>query len=227
MADVELYKRMYEVYKAAFDEEMERVEFYDRKAQIVFGVSGVVLAFMVGRLDSVVSTLKADLLLPWLIFTFYVLSDVALCVSLMLAVNAITFRNYHTYPDSKQILDTFKTEKEIDLLASMAHHFAETTKINEISNRLRASFLNRSVRSLRVAIVLVLLFIGSYVWSSIYAFATSRPNLAKEVDMSEKSEPAKNAPEAGKTQEPKVIPMTPREVQKGLDDPPQESLLEK
>ena len=35
MADVELYKQIYEISKAGFDEELDRLEFYDAKAQIV------------------------------------------------------------------------------------------------------------------------------------------------------------------------------------------------
>lgn len=227
MADVNLYKRMYEVSKAAFEDEMDRVDFYDRKAQIVFGVSGVILAFMVGRMESVTSLLRMDHWHAWLTFAFYVLATIALFVSLALAARAIRFFDYHTYPDSRLMLDAFSSEREIDLLASMAHHFAKTTAVNEINNRIRASRMNHSIQSLRVAILLVLLFMGSSVTSAFYMVPSSNPHSAKEIKMSNKSEPRADERLGTNTESPpKVIDLPPRDVKKG-GEPSEESSLRK
>lgn len=166
VSDVRLHERLYDICKAAFDEALSRSDAYDRKAQILFGVSGVILAFMVGRVEAVVSHLGGPRELAFLMLGSYALAVFSLVAAIVLGLLSIMLRRYRTYPLPTDVLREFQSSKdmrEVDLLASMSQYFAENTVVNDESNKRRTRFLEWGMKSLVAAVVFVLVFLGGLV----------------------------------------------------------------
>lgn len=117
------YKAIYNICRDSYIEERERRDKLDRKSQTFL----VIVGFEITLLGLIYNALKTSIMnLNYLTIVFIILavmSCIAILISLVFLARSLLLRDFETYPRLNVITSEFNDKNEVDLFASMAHHF--------------------------------------------------------------------------------------------------------
>ena len=149
------YHQIYEVARDAFLEQLNRVEFLDRKAQINLVIIGIVLSLGAVRVDQIVSLIKQShlggLIIPFQL-ALILCAFIFFLVSLLYSILALKPRDLQAYPSISELMETFRDEKVQDLHASLSSHFGNIIPENEGALKIKVRHLKQSINAVLFAL---------------------------------------------------------------------------
>lgn len=151
----EKYHQIYEVARDAFLEQLNRIEFLDKKAQINLVVIGIVLSFGAFRTDQIANLINQARpvgLITFLQLAFLLGAFIFFTLSLLFSILTLKPRVLQAYPSVSELLDRFKDEKIQDLHASLSSHFGGVISANEGPLSRKVSHLKRSINAVLFAL---------------------------------------------------------------------------
>jgi hypothetical protein len=167
----EKYRRLHEIARDSFYEQLDRAESFDRKAQINLIIIGIIVGFGFYKaefmsdliagfsLRCLINSLKAICL--GLSFSFF-------AASLVLSILVLLLKKTQVHPDVRDLMKEFEARKVEDLDASMASHFQEAIDANEQSLKSKARKITKAFLSILIAFSLGIIFLVLTVASKAF-----------------------------------------------------------
>jgi hypothetical protein len=169
----EKYRRLYEITRDSFNEQFNRFDSFDRKAQINLIVIGIVLGFGFYKVESMselISGVRAkgvfnspEAISLALSFAFFV-------VSFMLSVLVLLLKRMRIHPNVKDVMKKFEDKEIQDLDASMVVSLQDSIDENEKSLESKAATITNAFRSILIAFSLGIVFLVLTILSKAFNF---------------------------------------------------------
>lgn len=167
----EKYRRLYDISRDSFTEQINRIEALDRKAQINLVVIGIVLSFGLFKPD-LISDLVSKINICQLIGSLQVLSLTSsfflFVISLVFSILALLPKDIRVYPDVVKLSKTFENKRTEDLDASMSNFFQKIIDENENYLKSKSRHLRKGIICILIAFPFCVLFIILTVAAKIF-----------------------------------------------------------
>jgi hypothetical protein len=160
--DREKYRRLYEIARDSFYEQLARSESFDRKAQINLLLIGIVVGFGFYKaefLSNLIASVSLKCLINSLETICVVLSFSFFSASFILSILVLLLKKTHVHPSIFEIMKRFEHKKVEDLDASMASHFQGAINANDKFLESKAKKITTAFWFVLIAFILGIIFV--------------------------------------------------------------------
>lgn len=167
----EKYRRLYDIGRDSFIEQVNRIDSLDKKAQINLVVIGIVVGFGLFKpelISDLVSKIGACHLISSLQILCLAVSFVSFIVSLFFSILTLLPKDLRVYPDVAQLSKTFENKRTEDLDASMSNFFQKIIDENEEYLKSKTKHLKTGINYILIAFPFCVLFIILTVAAKIF-----------------------------------------------------------
>jgi hypothetical protein len=167
----EKYRRLYDISRDSFTEQINRIEALDRKAQINLVVIGIVLSFGLFKpelISDLVSKINICYLISFLQILSFAGSFFLFVISLVFSILALLPKDVRVYPDVVGLSKTFENKRTEDLDASMSNFFQKIIDENEKYLKSKSRHLRKGIICILIAFPFCVLFIILTVAAKIF-----------------------------------------------------------
>ena len=167
----EKYRRLYDIGRESFIEQVNRIDSLDRKAQINLVVIGIVVGFGLFKpelISDLVSKIAAWNLINSLQILCLGVSFFSFIVSLFFSILTLVPKDLQVYPDVAQLLKIFENKRTEDLDASMINFFQKIIDENEKYLKSKAKHLKMGIKYILIAFPSCVLLIIITVAAKIF-----------------------------------------------------------
>jgi hypothetical protein len=167
----EKYRRLYDIGKDSFLEQLSRIDSLDRKAQMNVVVIVVILSFGLFKpelISDLVSKISTYHLINSLQILSLALSFLFFIVSLVFSILVLLPRDFQVYPDVVELSRTFENKRTEDLDASMSNFFQKIINENEKYLGCKTKHLRKGITYILIAFPFCVLFILLTIAAKIF-----------------------------------------------------------